>query len=87
MESNILGTIPDNIEERARFAYWGVFLLPMAMTVNPLPPIYAKVSIWSSYTLYHQAGTGLLPWTISNRLLLWGTNLKLIREKRHGTVL
>lgn len=29
-------------------------------------PIYAKVSIWCSYTLYHQAGTGLLPWTISN---------------------
>lgn len=42
MESNILGTIPDNIEERARFAYWGVFLLPMAMTVNPLPLFMLK---------------------------------------------
>lgn len=51
MESNILGTIPDNIEERARFAYWGVFLLPMAMTVNPLPPIYASLYMVQLYAI------------------------------------
>lgn len=51
MESNILGTIPDNIEERARFAYWGVFLLRMAMTVNPLPPIYASLYMVQLYAI------------------------------------